>query len=287
MNFGELLTKLMKEGVGAPGSQRTWTVEALAARMDVCDKSVKNWRGNVHSCTNPGRLASVLFGSYECQDRKQLLRENEILSAKGNTYAAYASKSTVHGFWDRIFERVEFSESDKSLIEAGKISDAAWTITQANPRLTRDVALSIAHEARCFVFNMKYGIEATIEKDERHVHGIEMWNKEFAEILNDNNIERTKSDLLVVGIGAGFEGVKIYNEFRSVVGVDISEVAVEKAQQAFSECKNVEVIQGIAEELPEYAVNKDIYICLKTYQSSYFDIELSVIECARSLRSGV
>jgi ubiquinone/menaquinone biosynthesis C-methylase UbiE len=68
------------------------------------------------------------------------------------------------------------------------------------------------------------------------------------------------------------------------VGVDVSEAALESAANIHSE---LETIQADASDLPCIENGSfDIYVSLRTYQSTLFDIETSVLEATRILKPG-
>ncbi|MFP7674813.1 methyltransferase domain-containing protein [Marivita sp. S0852] len=84
-------------------------------------------------------------------------------------------------------------------------------------------------------------------------------------------------------MGPGLEGVGIYDRFSEFFGVELSRTALSRAAEIFP---NMNPIYGDAEYLPAAAHNADVYISLKTFSSSFLDIEEAVRSCALSVKSG-
>lgn len=283
--FGDVLKRLMIR-VGPPGSERSWTKEQLAKRMGVSEQAVKNWRTNKNSCTEIDKLANLLWSGYECDDRELLLRANSILKNPNDTLARFTSISTVQGFWERLKEIAGLELSDDFTFDAEGVSDAAWLVSQIYPAIPLETAKQYAWEARAYVNNVKYGESVDKANDERHIGGIDVWNGEIRGLFEKYGVVPRDQDLLVVGLGAGFEGVGIYDSFRSFVGTDISRTAIEKARGVFRTADSIQLTASPAEWLPQIARNKDVYVSLKTYQSSFFDIERASAECSNALKPG-
>jgi hypothetical protein len=261
-------------------------VDELSERMGVSPQAVKDWRANRWACRKIETLTNVLWGSYSCHDRDLLVQANALLQNPKDTFLYYSSVPTVQGFWDRLMEIAGLDRSDDINFDAESVLDAAWLVSQAYPEIPFDTALQYANESRAFINNMKYGEKADIKKDERHQGGIELWNAEIRQLFEKYSIVPSDCDLVVVGLGAGLEGVGIYDAFKSFVGTDISRTAIDKSAVSFPVAGHIKLTQCSAESLPEIAKNRDIYISLKTYQSSYFDIERAAAECSKTVKPG-
>ena len=145
---------------------------------------------------------------------------------------------------------------------------------------TTEIRLKLKH-ARALAFQEKYsGI--TEEEDERFLQ-YRIWEEEFANLLLYIGIEDFKNiQAINIGIGNGNEHPNFYNDFQSLIGVDISKNSLRLAHKRFP---NMESIQVEAENLVGIpSVSQDLYISLRTYQSTLFDIEESLFEAYRVLR---
>jgi SAM-dependent methyltransferase len=150
-----------------------------------------------------------------------------------------------------------------------------------HPHLTTlEIRLKLKN-ARELAFQDKYAGIAEYE-DERFLK-YEAWEQEFERLLADMGVDNVSTvEAINVGIGNGNEHPQFYNRFRSLVGVDISKHSLELAKQRLP---NMEVWQVEAEKLVSIAsVSRDLYISLRTYQSTLFDVEESLFEAYRVLR---
>ncbi len=93
-----------------------------------------------------------------------------------------------------------------------------------------------------------------------------------------------KRRMIVVGIGNGLEGEDLYASCNDLIAVDIGERSLREAVKILpkaSICKScAEKIIGIPTS------SQDIYISLRTYQSSYFDRNAALREAYRVVRQG-
>jgi ubiquinone/menaquinone biosynthesis C-methylase UbiE len=112
--------------------------------------------------------------------------------------------------------------------------------------------------------------------------GIKEWNDEFIHLLEILKVSY-ESKLVNVGIGAGLEGVGVYDRFKEFVAVDISRSALKAVIKTFP---NAIAKYGEAEALPQEADQCDVYVSLKTYSSSFFDIHKAVSSLSKNLKSG-
>ena len=87
-----------------------------------------------------------------------------------------------------------------------------------------------------------------------------------------------------VGIGNGLEKPFFYKDFKQLVGVDLSAKALARAAQGIA---NLDTRRAEAEELHGVASHAfDLYLSLRTYQSSFFDIGDALFAACRVLDNG-
>jgi SAM-dependent methyltransferase len=138
-------------------------------------------------------------------------------------------------------------------------------------------------KARASVYDIKYAQRGK-DEDERYLDFVG-WETSLRELLlRYANKPISEIDAINVGIGNGNECPIIYGEFRSLVGVDVSPQSLRRAHVALS---FLTPLLLDAENLIAVA-NKsfDLYLSLRTYQSSFFDVERAATEAARVLRVG-
>ena len=137
-------------------------------------------------------------------------------------------------------------------------------------------------EARSDAFDQKYA-DYTYENDARRIE--ERWKKEFVGIMKRFKIyDYPKRKILNVGFGNGLEGVDLFEACRSFTAVDTGPASLRRAQSRFPRATfkhdAAELLQTIEDE------SQDIYVSLRTYQSSLFDISESVRQAYRVLVPG-
>ena len=140
----------------------------------------------------------------------------------------------------------------------------------------------LVQEARAVAYDKKYA-ERTYDDDGRGTG--DYWEKSVKKILSDMGGDNyPKRKLIVVGIGNGLEGKALYNNCEQMTVVDIGVKSLEYAKKILPKC---ELIDSPAEKLHQIqSGSQDIYISLRTYQSSYFDRSASLREAYRVVRQG-
>jgi ubiquinone/menaquinone biosynthesis C-methylase UbiE len=87
--------------------------------------------------------------------------------------------------------------------------------------------------------------------------------------------------VIVVGIGNGFEGKLLYSEIERLSILDIAPNSLNQANMLLP---HANPIHNAAEKMTSILNNSfDLYISLRTYQSTYFDIHNSLLEAKRVL----
>jgi hypothetical protein len=136
-------------------------------------------------------------------------------------------------------------------------------------------------KARSLVYDTKYSSRSTRE-DERYID-FTGWQNQLRHILYEVGLrDFSRLDVVNVGIGNGNENPEFYSSFRSFTGVDISQKSLDRASKLLP---FMTPLQAAAEDLRDIPTNsKDLYLSLRTYQSSFFNIVDSTFEAARVTR---
>ncbi len=140
---------------------------------------------------------------------------------------------------------------------------------------------NVLKTARSRAYDDKYA-EAEPSQDARSLDPTG-WEIELYQLLRTLGMDQTnRLDILNVGVNNGTEWADFFNSARRIVGVDVSPVALELARKKHP---LLEIVQGDASDLsPIESDSFDVYLSLRTYQSTLFDISHSVLEAARVLR---
>jgi pyrimidine deaminase RibD-like protein/ubiquinone/menaquinone biosynthesis C-methylase UbiE len=137
-------------------------------------------------------------------------------------------------------------------------------------------------QVRSEAFDHKYS-EYTYEHDARRIEN--RWRREVPGILKRFKIyDYPKRRIVNVGFGNGIEGVELFEECEHFIAVDIAPESLKNAQALFPKAT---MYQNAAEDLVDIPDDsQDIYLSLRTYQSSFFDVPAAVREVHRVVAPG-
>lgn len=141
-------------------------------------------------------------------------------------------------------------------------------------------------DIRCRAFELKYGNKD--EKDEKILGKPELGNwfipfEKFVCQAIEGDLQLL--NVLEVGFGTGqaYNGTRFLEKFNSYTATDVSIKSLAHAKEDFP---NIKVLHSEAENLPFEASSFDLYISLRTFQSTLFDRRRALHEAARVLRPG-
>ena len=137
-------------------------------------------------------------------------------------------------------------------------------------------------EARAEAFDKKYA-DRTYEDDGRGLGNY--WKNSLKAILADmgaSDFPRRK--IIVVGIGNGLEGKELYSDCKKLIAIDIGKRSLQKAARVLPRAKMIKASAENLKNIP--TASQDIYISLRTYQSTYFDRHAALREAYRVVRQG-
>lgn len=162
------------------------------------------------------------------------------------------------------------------------------TISQLERICSGTNSKKILRDARARAYGAKYGKRAQTEDERYTLVGFENWQREFIQVLKQAiaPCEMSGLDVLDVGIGTGTELRELVGQVRSLIVVDIAQAALQtaksllKLESANAKCCAGEDLKGIRNG------SIDLYISLRTFQSTLFDRERALAEARRVLRPG-
>lgn len=110
------------------------------------------------------------------------------------------------------------------------------------------------------------------------------WKENFISVYNKlltSSIE--DKEIINVGVGSGNEAIALFSKCKNITFVDIAKNGLENIRKKIPHSK---VIISRAENLSSLANDSfDLYISLRTYNSSFFDIKQAIAEASRVLKS--
>lgn len=140
----------------------------------------------------------------------------------------------------------------------------------------------IIREARKYAYDSKYS-DYDYDSDARSIDHSK-WRNQIYEILNVLNVEKLNDYKIIdVGVGNGVEAKELFDDYSNITLVDIGEKSLSNAKLL---CPNSRIVNNEAENLCDITTcSQDIYLALRVYQSSYFNIEKAILEAYRVLVS--
>jgi pyrimidine deaminase RibD-like protein/SAM-dependent methyltransferase len=140
----------------------------------------------------------------------------------------------------------------------------------------------LVQDARAEAFDKKYA-DRTYEGDGRGLG--DHWKNSVRSILTEMGAsDFPKRKIIVVGIGNGLEGRELYASCERLIAIDIGERSLQRASKILPRAN---MIRASAEDLGRISTSsQDIYISLRTYQSTYLDRNAAIREAYRVVRQG-
>ena len=151
------------------------------------------------------------------------------------------------------------------------------------PELAADEVARKLMAARAIAYEEKYA-QRSPQEDERY-RAADEWEAELNTLLRHVGMrDLARCRTINVGIGNGLENPFFYKDFKQLVGVDLAAGALAKAAQAIPtldpRCSEAENLHGVSSHA------FDLYLSLRTYQSSFFDVGESLFQACRVLAGG-
>lgn len=131
-------------------------------------------------------------------------------------------------------------------------------------------------------FNSKYG---TYNYDDDTRSFESEWKNKFMYAYSiSNSLPMNRQKILNVGVGSGNEAFELFSGYKDVTFVDVSKTGLMKIKDRIPLAKTV--VTSADDLRTIYDESYDVYISLRTYNSSFFDINRSIAEAYRVLKSG-
>jgi ubiquinone/menaquinone biosynthesis C-methylase UbiE len=239
-----------------------------------------------------GPILIVLFMSlFIPLFKKETAKQNQsgfIEKTEMHTQSKYVLQSTPDIVID-ILNKNNINTNGLKICAGFNINDLYKRVYILNPTLNVQKTNSIINNARETAFTKKY---AAPQEDEKLLPdlilkelGLKKWDcylNEFVKLIGVDNIENLT--VLDVGIGNAYASHIFLKKCSNLFGVDVSNKALDYAKDKLP---NAHLCKGSAENLTMIqSFSIDLYISLRTYQSTLFDMKQSLHEAYRVLAQG-
>ena len=141
-------------------------------------------------------------------------------------------------------------------------------------------AISAVHNAISEAFNSKYG--AYNYSDDTRSLDLDWKERCMSFYRRSSAISMSANNILNVGVGSGQEAIALFSDCTHITFVDIAQGGLEKIKEQFPLSK---IIVSSADDLSSVPDNShELYVSLRTYNSSFFDIKEAISEAHRVLK---
>lgn len=128
-------------------------------------------------------------------------------------------------------------------------------------------------------FNKKYALY-DYKNDIRSLNN--NWSENFFQICKDLSCDLENENIINVGVGSGTEAINLFKGCKKITFVDIASDGLKNIKKIYP---NSKIVVSSADNLKIINDNEyDIYISLRTFNSSFFNIEKSLTEAKRVLK---
>lgn len=147
--------------------------------------------------------------------------------------------------------------------------------------IEHSTAISIVQTAISEAFNTKYGTYSYTD-DTRSLDPD--WKERFHSFYErTSRLPLSDVDIINVGVGGGHEAIILFSNCTSITFVDIAYGGLKIIEDQIPGAKTICASAGNLSTIPDGS--HDLYISLRTYNSSFFDIQQAIKEAKRTLRS--
>lgn len=275
------------------------TLESICKYDDLIRAGEMEGYGFAHACQEPGIDWLVIrgisdFGNRE--DRKKWATVATIMACSFLKIFLTHTAIPERLQQENIYVREKIPDTMRRILKEQSIDITSvkfvldLTISELErichlryPARTLEEIRKIVRQARATAFEHKYA-DRTEQDDERYKN-IKRWKEEVQSLLSYLNISDINTKKVInVGIGNGLEAKGLFNKIEEFIGIDISRKALAQAQ---ARCPKMKSIVTDAEDLRDVGnESQDVYISLRTYQSTLFDIKTALLEAYRVLKPG-
>lgn len=202
------------------------------------------------------------------------------LNKSGLSEANYLSQMTISEYLaEEIPIQFGLTLDPKTLMTELSVYDLAALV---RPGSDLESARSALDGVRERYFTKKY-INYEDQSDVRNFTG-GAWTQDVASACRYLGVQPEASDVIYVGIGTGRDVPQVLPAFSSLTGVDLSLSMLHRAKELTPQ---LNIQQGCAETLARIEDDSfDLYLSLRTFQSSLFDTGAALRQAVRVLRPG-
>lgn len=223
-----------------------------------------------HVCRYPDELQREIL------EQNNLIFSDSEQSIKHNSY--YSNNRISKLVIERLLSN-GFAVSKKDL-KANKQRSALASLISKRYGVEYSKAMAAVNNAISDAFNTKYG-SYDYTNDTRSLDS--GWMKSFLSIFERTSARAMSTiDILNIGVGSGHEALALFSNCESVTFVDIAQDGLGKIKEQIPLSSTVVSSANDLSSIPDNSY--DLYVSLRTYNSSFFDIKEAILEAHRVLK---
>lgn len=214
--------------------------------------------------------------------------QREILKLNAHYYAnstqniknvPYYSENRISNMFIEYLGAMGYKISLDELSANKKITAVASLICDKY-EIQYEEAFRTVQDAISEAFNRKYGTYPYLNDARSFDVG---WKEKFISIYKKSSVNpMSNNNILNVGVGNGHEAMTLFSRCEYVTFVDIAQVGLQKIKEKKPLSK---IVVANADNLTSIPDNMyDLYVSLRTFNSSFFDIKKAISEAHRVLK---
>ena len=169
----------------------------------------------------------------------------------------------------------------KEELKTNKQKQALASLISDRYKIDYSEAINVVYNVISEAFDSKYG-RYNYQNDARILDS--EWRERFISFYDESSSKNIFSNNIInVGVGGGHEALELFSNCKSITFVDIAQEGLKKIKEHIPLSN---IIVASADNLSHIADNSyDLYVSLRTFNSSFFDIKEAISEANRVLKS--
>lgn len=214
--------------------------------------------------------------------QSKILKQNEKTYLNSKQHLKNCSYYSTQRIGNLLVDKLKengFDISQKKVYESKQVSGLINFLANKY-NMKYDKAMNFINEGLKYAFNEKYS-SYNYCNDVRSLD--DNWKENFisiCEVMVNGSINDRK--ILNVGVGSGNEATILFSNCNDITFVDIAPNGLKKIKNKLPQSK---IVNSMAEDLPLSDDTYDLYVSLRTYNSSFFDVKKSLSEAYRVLKN--
>lgn len=219
---------------------------------------------------------------YPDELQREILEQNDHFFADSKQSIKYSPYYFENRISNLVMERLKLKGLvvSKDELNANKQRYALASLICNRYGIEYSEAVSAVHNAISEAFNSKYSTYNYSDDTRSLDLG---WQESFMSFYKRSSARPMSTiNVLNVGVGSGHEAIALFSNCTRVTFVDIAQGGLEKIKEQIPLSK---VIVSTADDLSSILDNShELYVSLRTYNSSFFNIKEAVSEAHRVLK---